>query len=272
VYPDGVTLAVVFKGPEGLALAVDSRATLTVQLANGEKMTSYYDNATKLLSVQGQKYVGIVTYGMAAIGTTEPRMPNGFMPEFEAELGRKHGERATVAEVARELGSFFTQQWQKASMPAPAGDIPPMVFLVAGFDKDEPYGHVYRVSVPDAPDPEEQNAGSFGLTWGGQREFVDRVLQGIDFRAVDVVKDELKLTDAQADSLKQRLAREFVLPIPWQFLPLQDGVDLSAFLVNMTSGIQAWTLSIRGVGGAVDVATVTRTEGFQAIKKKAIHV
>ena len=267
-----MTLAVVFKGPEGIALAADSRATLTATLSNGQQTTSYYDNATKMLSIQGQEYVGIVTYGMAAIGTTEPRMPNGFMPEFEAELAAKHADRATVAEVARELGSFFTQQWQKAGMPAPRDDYPPMFFLVAGFNLGEAYGRVYRVSVPDAPDPDEQQVGAFGLTWGGQQEFVNRMLHGADFRAADIAKDELKLTDAQADSLKKRLQKDLGLPIPWAFLPLQDGVDISAFFVNMTSAIQTWTVGIRGVGGAVDVATITRTEGFRAIKKKSIHV
>jgi hypothetical protein len=40
----------------------------------------------------------------------------------------------------------------------------------------------------------------------------------------------------------------------------------------MTSVVQGWTIGIRGVGGAVDVATITRTEGFQAIQQKQIRV
>ena len=54
-----MSLAIAFKGPEGIVLAADSRVTLTGELPGGEIFTSYFDNATKLLIVQGQPYVGM---------------------------------------------------------------------------------------------------------------------------------------------------------------------------------------------------------------------
>jgi hypothetical protein len=60
------------------------------------------------------------------------------------------------------------------------------------------------------------------------------------------------------------------MPIPYQFLPLQDCVDLAIFLIKTTATLQRWTTDVRGVGGATDVATITRTEGFRAIQEKRI--
>ena len=80
------------------------------------------------------------------------------------------------------------------------------------------------------------------------------------------------MNDHKADEVATKWKQTLGLPIPYQFLPLQDCVDLSTFLVNMTTTFQTWTVAIRGVGGAVDVATITRTEGFRALHEKRISV
>jgi len=105
------------------------------------------------------------------------------------------------------------------------------------------------------------------------RQLVNRLINGFDPRASAIAKDQLKLTDTQIQGLQARWSQELGLSLPYQFLPLQDSVDLATFLVTMTSLVQAWTLvGNRGVGGAVDVATITRTQGFQAVKQKRIEV
>jgi hypothetical protein len=273
-----VTLAVVFKGPEGIVLAADSRVTLTVPVPGGMipgtktpgVMAAFFDNATKMLSIQGQPYVGIVTSGVGAIGQREPRTAHGYVPEFEAQLARECPERTNIVDIATELGKFYQDQWAKAGMPKTAGLS--MQFLVAGFDPGAPYGRVFKIVVPDAPAPVEQVANDFGITVDGQNELVGRLLHGADPRAAQIAKDSLSLDDSQVKELDQKWREGLSLPIPFQFLPLQDCVDLCAFLVNMTSAVQSWTTGLRGVGGDVDVATITRTEGFRAIKQKKIQV
>ena len=77
-----MSLAIAIKGPEGIVLAVDSRVTLTSikEHVNEQKnertkevMQATYDNASKLLRVSGQNYVGAVTFGVAALGHASPR-------------------------------------------------------------------------------------------------------------------------------------------------------------------------------------------------------
>lgn len=269
-----MSLGIAFKGPEGVVLAADSRVTLNATSVTGDHFTVHFDNATKLLALEGQPYVGIVTYGAGAIGQPDPRTAHGFMPEFEAELWRKHGvQRLTVAQVAEELGAFFVQQWNQRGMPPPGTPgVASMVFLVAGFDEGDAYGKVFEVTVPDNPTPAEQSPGDFGVTFGGQHELVQRLLGGVDLRASAIAKDELGLTDDQVRALAERWRNELTLTVPYQFLPLQDCVDLSTFLVHMTSAVQGWMIALRGVGGAVEVATITRMDGFKAIQQRRIEV
>lgn len=269
-----MSLGIVFKGPEGIVLAADSRVTLTTQLPNQTSLDqtlllpSTFDNATKLLRVNGQDFVGVVTYGLGAIGLQQPRTAHSFLPEFESEL---QGEKRLKAAVfAERLSNFFVRQWT-STMPKDYKG-PNMVFLIGGFDEGEPYGRVFEVDIPRAPTPKEWHGdpGMFGAVWGGQREFTDRLIQGFDPRLISIAKKNLGLSDEQTIALETNLKSELSVPIPYQFLPLQDCVDLSLFLVRATMIIQTWTIGVRGVGGAIDVATITRTEGFKFIRQKKI--
>jgi hypothetical protein len=273
-----VSLGIAFKGAEGIVLAADSRVTLTTLRATlpnfpAVMLPSTFDNATKLLSVEGQKFVGAVTFGAGAIGQQAPRTAASFMPEFEEELAKyatkNNKKRMSVAEFAEKLGEFFMDQWTKGKMPNPTPPGNEMVFLVGGYNEKEAYGRVYSLSVPTAPKPIEQSPDLFGATWGGQRELVDRLIQGFD-PSLPQVLAALQPGQAANANIQTELKNRLTLPIPWQFLPLQDCVDLCIFLVRTTIQLQKWLVSVRGVGGAIDVATITRTGGFKAIQIKEV--
>jgi hypothetical protein len=258
-----MSLGIVIKGPEGLVLAAESRVTLTATQAGDASLHVNYDNATKLLSFsKPNASIGAVTYGQAAIGL---RTAHSFAPEFEGGLPH---DRLTVLDFASRLSQFFLGQWQ-ATMPADYAG-PNMTFVVAGFNPDEPYGRVYSIDIPRNPAPVEQNATpDFGITWGGQRELVDRLVQGYDFRLPDIVASTLQLTpDQQAALLVAFQPLQMALPLP--AMPLQDCVDLALFFVRTTISAQRLTVGIRGCGGPIDVATITRREGLRFVQRKEI--
>ena len=265
-----MSLAIAFKGPEGIVLAADSRVTLNAQLPPNVILPSTFDNATKLLKVTGQDFVGVVTYGLGAIGEREPRTAHSFMPEFEAELAQADLNRLGVDDFASRLSDFFMRQWS-STMPGSFRG-PDMVFLIGGYDVGSPYGRVLELGIPGRPNPREWNAGAtFGVTWGGQREFTDRLLQGFDNQLIGITQAKLGLADKQVKELDEELREKLSARIPYQFLPLQDCVDLAIFLIRTTIKIQTWSVSVRGVGGAIDVATITRTEGLKAVQQKFIR-
>lgn len=272
-----MSLGIAFKGPEGIVLAADSRVTLNaqVQIAAGTPilLPATFDNATKLLKVKGQDYVGAITYGAGAIGQQEPRTAHSFIPEFEKSLGNT--QRLSVQDFAQRLSEFFMARWTDAQMPNPAPPGQDMIFLIGGYDEDAAYGRVFEIYIPSRPVPHETlPAGQFGATWGGQHQIVSRLINGFDLMAPQVARDFLhipiQVAAGQVDPLDIELRTKLSARIPWQFLPLQDCVDLSIFLVRATITLQKWTIDIRGVGGAVDVATITRTEGFKYIQQKML--
>jgi hypothetical protein len=150
-----------------------------------------------------------------------------------------------------------------------------MTFVVGGFNENEPYGRVYLFTIPNAPTPNEQHPSptpqsqSFGFTWGGQREFIDRIVQGYDGRAPGLAKTTLNLTDDQLKQLERAFA-SLQMQVPIQVLSLQDCIDLAIFFIRMTISAQKLTVGIRGVGGPIDVATITRIEPFTFVQQKKL--
>lgn len=266
-----MSLGIVFKGPEGIVLGADSRVTLQAQIPGQPLVISAtYDNATKLLQVAGQEYIGVVTYGLAAIGEPGPRTAQSFLPEFEADLAQEEAGRLSVSDFAARLSKFFMERWAEHTPSGNQGQ--DMVFLVAGYDEGAPYGRVLEVGIPSKPEPREHfpDLGVFGLVWGGQPDFVNRLFRGFDDGLLAGAQQHLKLTDEQRIALGQHLQQRCNVPIPYQFLPLQDCVDLVIFSIRATVAMQSWYVGLRGVGGAADVATITRTDGIKFVQQKIV--
>jgi hypothetical protein len=270
-----MSLAIAFKGPEGIVLAVDSRVTIMAmqqlsipgQQSQNALIPATFDNATKLLKVKGQDHVGAVTYGAGAIGQREFRTASSYLPEFEAELG--NSGRLAVQEFADKLSSFFSRQWVAAEMPSAAGS--DMAFLIGGYDQDAAYGRIFEIFIPSRPAPIEWHPDrEFGVVWGGQRDIVDRLILGFDPKLPALAVNFLNQQPGQVQALETELKNKLQVAIPYQFLPLQDCVDLSIFLLRSTITLQRWSIGVRGVGGAVDVATITRTKGFEPIQQKTL--
>jgi hypothetical protein len=158
------------------------------------------------------------------------------------------------------------RQWDLLKMPS---QLEPMVFYVGGFNEGEPYGRVYELRVPNAPVPHQWHENDFGMLWGGQSEFVQRLITGYDPELPDLVQEFLKVPHDKLE-LEQFLKGRLQAKIPFQFLPLQDCVNLSILLIRATMTIQTFLVGMRGVGGAIDVATITRTEGIKLVQAKTI--
>jgi hypothetical protein len=262
-----LSLGIVINGPEGIVLAADSRLTITAQLNNQPPIHTSFDNATKLLSFESDchQHVEAVTYGQAAIGL---RTAHSYMPEFEQSLPNK---RFTISEYSTKLSDFFLEQWrawQDAIHSQYSG--PDMTFVVSGFNEDDSYGTTYLFEIPSAPIPRQQNGNNdFGIVWGGQRDVVDRILQGYDQQLLVYATEALNLTQEAILQLREALY-PLTMNVPIQAMALQDCVDLATFFIRTTIEAQSLTVGIRGVGGAIEVATIRRKAGLEFVSQKKI--
>ena len=258
-----MSLGVVVKGSEGVVLAADTRVTIEFRRIDdpADHHRVNFDNATKILKFQGHEYVGVVTYGNALIGQ---RTMHSFIPEIELELGE---ERLSIRCYAKKLSDFFLRQWKKLNDPSREG----MTFMVGGYDEGKPYGSVYLFEIPKSPDPSPRSEDQFGITWGGQLEIADRVIQGYDPKLIPILASRFDLSPTDVQDLVGTLRTHLAHRIPYDMLPLQDCVNLATFLIRTTIDAQKLSVGVRGVGGIIEVAAVTRTDGLKWIQKKELR-
>ena len=255
-----MSLGVAIKGAAGVVLAADSRVTLWVRQGDGQQFLVNFDNASKLLSFgEPHGYVGAVTYGIAVIGQ---RTAQSYIPELEASLGEA---RLTVQDYASKLGEFYMERWEGPEGP------PGMTFLVGGYDEGNPYGSLFELNVPNSTEPLQRNPTDFGMAWGGQLEVASRIIHGLDPMALPVIRQTLNLDDEQVSALSNALGPALEFKVPYDLLPLQDCVDLATFLVRTTITAQTLSIGPRGVGGVIEVATITKTDGLEFVQKKKIR-
>ena len=264
-----MSLGIVIKGPEGVVLASDTRVTVTRPVGPNQRLNNVnFDNASKMLTLDGEGgRAAAVTQGQ---GTIEGRTIHSFLPEFQAGLTPgKH----TVRSLAQTLSEFFMERWPRSedengNVRLAGGNVE---FIVGGIDYESPYGDVYRFRIPSSPSLSLPfDAPIFGMSWGGQTEIVQRLILGIAPSIQASIRANLP-PDVDCDQFMKDIRSQNELSIPYESLPLQDCVDLAILLIRTTMEAQSLSVGQRGVGGTIEVVTITPPGGVQWVQKREIH-
>jgi hypothetical protein len=75
-----------------------------------------------------------------------------------------------------------------------------------------------------------------------------------------------------AARLQEELVRDLYATLFAPAMPIQDAIDLARFLVETTIGFVRFAVFMpKSVGGEVDVAAITKHEGFRWVQRKSFH-
>jgi hypothetical protein len=258
-----MSLSVIVMGPEGLVFAAESRSLMDLPLPNGTKCPISFDATNKLLTFdEPHNFVAAVTYGLGGIGS---RSIYSFMPELEAALAKQG--RLAIDKFAKKLSDFFMSEWNKVPELKDYKGVP-ITFLVGGFNKGELYNHTYEIQIPSKPEPTE--IPPTGIRWGGQIELVDRLMKGYDPNLPTQLSVAWSLSDEQVKAMPQ-IAQSLELSFPLYAMGLQGCVDLAVLLIRTTIETQRLSVCVRGCGGLIDVATITRKYGLRYVQRKQVE-
>jgi len=149
-------------------------------------------------------------------------------------------------------------------------------FVVAGYDPDG-IGKAYLVTVPEQPKDEmsrnTERGGEFKL---GQNDVVARIVNGWTPEVLNLPF----VKDAQSKGINViGELNKVMYVINWGIMTLQDSVDFCVLMTRITESVQRFSDGtfmtpggITGVGGAIDIAKITPSDGFQWIRKKELVV
>jgi hypothetical protein len=279
-----VSIAVIIGVHDGVVLAADSASTLTVSVAPGSAagVANVYDNANKIFNLYRGLPIGCVTFGAGSIGNSSI---GTLIKDLRAVLmDKKKAEELEIEfdpgkykleQVAAILAKFLGDECQKQPAMMSVMNIG---FLIGGYSTGQPHGESWLVEikagVPTVP-RELRAPDQPGISWGGIGEAIQRLILGFSpmiFPLLASVSGGEGKPAMSPDQVAAQLNPLFVSRLQANLvfapMPIQDAIDLGRFLVQVSIMFSRFSPGAQMVGGPIEIAAITKHEGFKWISRK----
>jgi len=273
-----MTIAISLKVHNGVVLAADSASTLEAQTSEGKKsVLNIFNTARKIFNLYKNEPIGFVGWGLGSIGpasisTLCKDLRRRFMcieagyPDYV--LDKDNYTLQHVANLARKY--FFEEKYVTEGLSQITPKPPSMGFIVAGYSSGENLAEEWQITIREGKCPEPELVrpkDETGITWAGEREVIHRLFSGYGTELPNVLA-ELGAPSDQIpkimDIIESRLAMHWISPP----MPIKDAIDLAKFLAEATIMFSRFTPGPPTVGGPVDIAAITKHEGFKWVGRK----
>jgi hypothetical protein len=268
-----MTIVVTVRVNDGIVLASDSATSFFDDAGNVMKI---YNNANKIFNLVREKPIGAMTYGAGGIGhtsmdTLSKDLRDKLTPEpvtiSDAGYALKKNDY-TIEEVAQKALRFFMERYQYAYPQAMPHYV--LGYRICGYSAQSalPEAWEVRIVAGEGQGPDRlYGENDYGPRWAGESEALDRLLLGIGSRTSDALL-QMGIDQPTTQGIVQGLLQRLPVPLWLPAMPIQDAIDLAFFLVDVASKFAYFSLRAPSVGGPIEVATITKHEGFKWIERK----
>jgi len=281
-----VTIAISLKVNDGVVLAADSASTLVVRGLSADSsqgsVANVYVNANKVFNLLKGSPIGLITWGSGAIGNASiSTLAKDLRRRFAGEdpqhrdwvLGTPgKNQNYTIEAVAHRVRQFmFEEQYQTVLSAWPENQRPALGFIVAGYSSGETMAEEYQVIIQNGSceEPKEvRPKEASGVTWFGQGEAITRLMFGVSSLTSVVLQQSLGVPKEQLEPAVEVLKQALQAPLVMPPMPIQDAIDLAEFLVDLTIKFTRFMPGTKVVGGPIEIAAITKHEGFKWVKRK----
>ncbi len=272
-----MTIVVTIRVNDGVVLAADS-ATSFVDPAGA--VVKVYNNANKIFNLVKVWPIGAMTYGSGGIGSAsiatlskdlrEKLTPPQFMaPHYQKGEYELDPMSYTIEDVAAKAKKFLFDECYVKEYP---NGVPNyyMGYRVCGYSAGSVLPEVWEILINgdkcEGPNRIYEDS-HFGPRWAGETEALDRLILGLGSRAHEALV-QLGLDPKIATDTRDELINKLCVPLHLPAMPIQDAIDLAYFLADTAAKFTQFSLRAPTVGGPIEVATITKHEGFKWVTRK----
>lgn len=231
-----------------------------------------YNSSRKIVNLRQGLPVGVMITGDGGIG-------NESMDTLLKDLRRRlSGEdkayaqwvldphEYTMQEVASRVREFLFEEKSVAHGASTSTKI-----RLCGYSAGRPLAEIWEVNLAKnacLPAARVQAEEEFGLRWDGEYEALDRLVFGLGTRFNEFAVKH-GMSAEQAAALREKLVPDLYELLFLEAMPIQDAIDLARYLVETTVGfIRFSVMRPKVVGGPIEIAAISKHEGFQWIQRK----
>lgn len=274
-----MTIAISIKINDGLVLASDSASTVLGQTVEGNLgVVNVYNNATKVFNLRKGLPIGAITWGAGSIGqastsTIIKDLRRAFTGKGQGLQDWKLNEQDyTIEAVAQRLKQFVYDDLYVPAFREFPHQKPELGFIVAGYSaKDATMADEFKIDIKDGEcsgPTRLRQQHEIGMTWGGDPEPLNRLITGVGGMLPNVLQNVLRVPHDQMQQVMQLIRQQLTVPLLLPAMPLQDAIDLAEFLVDLTIKFSRFRPGAPTVGGPIEIAAISKHEGFRWIKRK----
>lgn len=263
-----MTIVVSVRVNDGIVLAADSATSFSD--ANGT-VVKVYNSANKIFNLVKGHPIGAMTCGAGSIGNASiSTLSKDLRVQFTSVGNPYHLDlqNYTIEEVAQKAREFLFTAFNAANPNGQPGHY--LNYRVCGYSANAalPEAWEFHIGENDSPQPTRvYEAHVYGPRWAGETEALDRIVLGLGSKAEDALV-QMGLPQAQAQQLTIDLMSRLYAPLFHPAMPVQDAIDLAKFLAETAARFTQMCLRAPTIGGPIEVATITKHEGFKWVSRK----
>ena len=268
-----MTIAVSVKVNDGVVLASDSASSLihTDEQNLNISVMNIYEHADKVFNLYKGLPIGAVSWGAGGIGRESISTLAKDFRKLLKEGGNYQIKKNnyTIKEIADKFKIFFMDKFETAYKDIDLKNAPGVGFIIAGYSTGEYLPEEYIMEItkdgkgPDLIRPKDQG----GAAWFGQPEAIFRMVKGYSSLFPDMLI-KMGVSENDIKTIIDESSKNIEAPLIHDAMPIQDAIDLAKFLVELTISFVRFNPGAQTVGGAIDIAAITKHEGFKWINRK----
>lgn len=266
-----MTVCVALKVHDCIVFTADSATSLTGTDAHGDQLVvNIYDHANKVFNLHKKLPIAAMTaglgnFGACSISTISKDLRTLFM---NGDPGYQLGDNYTIEDVAAKARKYLFDERFSSLDEKPMGTFQ---YWVGGYSANQDLGEVWKIQIQEGecPDPicEAPKDVPSMISWGGQTEAINRLLLGYGQGLPEALLS-VGLPSDQLSACMRYVAARTQAGLANPAMPTRDAIDLAMFLADTQKQFVRFSIGSNTVGGELDVATVTKHEGFKWIKRK----
>lgn len=262
-----MTIAISLKVNDGIILAADSASTIISGVHN-RYVHNIYNNANKIFNLHKGSPIGVITWGAGSIGVASI---STLIKDFRESL-RENIQELNILNIAQKLKKFiYDEHYLPTFKELEDSKKPRLGLIVAGFSSNEMMAEEYTIEINNGQCSEPvliRDKSASGITWRGELDPIHRLFFGFGISMPDVLKKDLELPAEEIKKMVELFRIKLMAPLIVPAMPIQDAIDLAEFLVDLTIKFSRFMPGAATVGGPIEIAAITKHEGFKWIQRK----
>lgn len=267
-----MTIAISIKINNGVVLAADSASTILGKNSQGNiAVINVYENANKVFNLYKGLPIGAITWGSGSIGQAAVEtLVKDFRHKIHLSEYNFDRETYTIESLAISFCKFIYEDNYLKNYPETSPIKPNLGFMICGYSARKDFAEEYRINIVDGKCEGPQlvrGEDQIGMTWNGEIEAIIRLYYGHSANFPQILKS-LGVPDNQISPAMTVIRKKSELPFVVPYMPVQDAIDLAIFLVDTTIKFMRFIPGPPVVAGNIDVAAITKHEGFKWVRRK----